>query len=398
MKRFFGKKTALIALFLFAVCPEAVAAATYMWNPHPMWLLIVVYIFSFFQVIQKKRNYYFLLWTSIGVMFHFQTSFAVLLLITTIIYFLLFLRDEGKQKKLFLSIGSMLLFFLPQLLFDIRHNFLMTKSIFSLFSGDTRGLAVGGEKTSYLVTSIQHLKAFYENYQSGFNHQGFLENLPLIGLLFILSMLIITVKGNLLPKKQKSFVVLIMRIITIIVLVSFLFPFPIRYWYLSGFQSFTLLLLSVLLARLLDTRLGTIVVCFIGLTVFIINCLRITDIYFHNNDGGVAKIKGKEAALDAIYIDSQGKPFNLLIFAPYVYTDPYDYLIFWYGQKKYHYLPGKEKTGTFYLLIEPDPYKPWSYNGWLETVIKTGQIVYTKQLPSGHIIQKRIEKHEANQT
>lgn len=41
------------------------------------------------------------------------------------------------------------------------------------------------------------------------------------------------------------------------------------------------------------------------------------------------------------------------------------------------------------LIIEPDNSKPWSYNGWLETVIADGTIISTVALPTGHIIQKR---------
>ena len=63
----------------------------------------------------------------------------------------------------------------------------------------------------------------------------------------------------------------------------------------------------------------------------------------------------------------------------------------WAYERKYNYVPHKDKKGLFYLLIEPDSQKSWSYKGWLETVIKTGTILETKELPSGFIIQKRYE-------
>jgi len=102
------------------------------------------------------------------------------------------------------------------------------------------------------------------------------------------------------------------------------------------------------------------------------------------------KIKGKIEAIDYIYKDAEGKKFGLLTFTPPVYTYAYDYLIWWYGNKNYNYIPHKEKKGIFYLLMETDPSKPWSYEGWLETVIKTGTILKTKELPSGFVVQKRI--------
>ena len=107
------------------------------------------------------------------------------------------------------------------------------------------------------------------------------------------------------------------------------------------------------------------------------------------NDGGSAKINGKIAALDYIYQDASDKQFGLLIFTPPVNTYAYDYLIWWYAQRKYNYLPYSEKKGLVYLLIEPDWGKIWSYQGWLDTVIIDGQILDTKTLPSGLIVQKR---------
>jgi len=136
---------------------------------------------------------------------------------------------------------------------------------------------------------------------------------------------------------------------------------------------------------------GLIVVIVI-ITVFgVISAVK-TSVFDYSDYGGTAKLKGQMAAIDYIYNDAKGKPFGVLVFAPPVYTYPYDYLLWWYGNKKYNYIPYSEKKGTFYLLIEKDPAKPWSYRGWLETVIKSGKIIYTKTLPSGFIIQKRVEK------
>ena len=107
-----------------------------------------------------------------------------------------------------------------------------------------------------------------------------------------------------------------------------------------------------------------------------------------------AKIQGKKEAFDYIYNNAEGEPFGLLIFAPPVLTDPYDYVVFWYAAPKYGYTPHREKRGLVYLLMEPDPGKPWSYKGWLETVIVEGTVLDEVTLPSGIIIQKRMFNNE----
>ena len=106
--------------------------------------------------------------------------------------------------------------------------------------------------------------------------------------------------------------------------------------------------------------------------------------------GGVEKIKGKRIAIDYVYQDATGNPFSVFAFMAPVYTYPYDYLFLTYGKQKYGYAPGNEKKGLVYLIIEPDGSKPWSYKGWLENVIVGGDIVETKELSTGHIIQKRM--------
>lgn len=113
--------------------------------------------------------------------------------------------------------------------------------------------------------------------------------------------------------------------------------------------------------------------------------------YDINDYGGDAKIKGRIDAIDYIYKDAKKENFGLLVFSPPVYTYPYDYLLWWYGEKKYGYKPNQNKKGLFYLLMEKDASKPFSYKGWMETVVKTGEVIETKQLPSGFIIQKRME-------
>jgi hypothetical protein len=72
-----------------------------------------------------------------------------------------------------------------------------------------------------------------------------------------------------------------------------------------------------------------------------------------------------------------------------IYTYPYDYLFQTYGGQKYGYVPGSVKKGLVYLIIEPDSSKPWTYKGWLETVIVGGTIVKTETLPTGQIVQLR---------
>lgn len=388
MKKLFGEKAAIITLFLFAVSPEAVAAATYAWNPHPMWLLVVIYIFTFYSVIYKSNKFNLILWPVIGFMFHFQTALAVFILLVTGIYCLVFERKIF-TKNFIIGITFFLCTFIPQILFDIRHDFLMSRSVISVFTGSDQGLFVSGEKSSYVNLTKDHLLSLYDNFRSAFINDGYAKYIPNLFIVLILLWVFI-IKKEKIFEKESNFIILKIKLLLITFLLTFAYPFPLRYWFLTGFQSFYLIILGIILSKLLNYKLGKLAIISVFAVLIFYSLERIDALYFHPpNDGGAEKIKGKLSAIDYIYNDSGGKPFGLLVFTPAVYTDAYDYLIFWYGKNKYGYIPHKDKKGTFYLLMETDTAKPWSNKGWLETVIKTGNILETTTLPTGLIVQKR---------
>lgn len=391
MKKLFGETVALTTTFLFAVSPEAIAAATFAWNPHPMWLLIVIYVFLFYSTIHKSRKFNLILWPIIGFMFHFQTAMGFFIFSGSIIYILFFSRKTIVNKYFLIGIILLLCTFIPQVLFDLRHDFLMSRSIISLFTGSDQGLFAGGEKVKYTKIMSEHIFAFYNNFKSAFINDGIAKYIPDFFILLIISGVFLVIKkSSIFTKTGSAFILFISQLLSIIFLLSFVYPFPMRSWFLTGFQSFHLIFIGAVLGKLFRFRVVKIAIILIFLTNIFYSVKKVDSLYFHPpNDGGAEKIKGKLAAVDYVYNNSKDRNFNLLVFTPAVITDAYDYLIWWHGGKKYNYIPGKEKNGTFYLLIESDYSKPWSYKGWLETVIKTGAIQETKKLPSGIIIQKR---------
>ena len=392
-KKLFGQRAAIFTLFLFAVSPEAVVAATYTWNPHPMWLLIVFYMFSFYElVVLKKQRFHLAVWPLISLMFHFQTALAVFILIASLLFFIIFNRISIRQRNFFYGIIIGGIFFIPQGLFEPRHDFLMTRSVLNIFSGNDRGLFVGGENRNYFDLIQSHISLFYYNFGTTFVRDGFLKYLPKLALLFLIASLIFQRKLQLFSKNEWHFILMISGLMGIIISLGVFYPFPLRYWFLTGLQTMYIIPFGLLLGKFWTSVIGKLVVLVLTAFLLFYSGQKLYALYIHPpNDGGVAKIKGKLAAIDFIYNDAKGNPFGLLVFTPPVYTYAYDYLIWWYGERKYNYKPYEDKKGTFYLLMEIDPQKPWSYKGWLETVIKNGDVIYTKTLPSGLMVQKRFE-------
>lgn len=388
-KSFFGINVAIATAFLIAICPEAIAAATYSWNPHPMWLLLPLYLFTLFQLNLGKKKYHLFLWPIIGLMFNFQTALGVFIFLASAMYLSLFNRKIIKTKE---ALIGMVLFFLtlsPQIVFDLRHGFLMSNSFLNAIlasNGPVQNISPG----HFLATALDHLYVYSINFNSSFLRLGILQNIQIFFFWLLVFGIVFGKKSGLLNKKEVSFVQMTAKIIGIVILLSVFYPFPLRAWFLTGFELFYIFPLGIILGKLWNYKAGKLALSIFVAVSLSILLPRIYDLYTKPDYGGIAKFKGKLGAIDYVYKDAGKNPFNLLVFTPPINTDAYDYLVFWRAKNLYHYLPGKEKRETFYLLIEPDPAQPWTYKGWLETVIKTGKVVSTTTLPSGLIIQKRV--------
>jgi len=260
----------------------------------------------------------------------------------------------------------------------------MLKGILSLLKGEVEA---GTEKMDWGNTFFSHLQAFKENFVAVFPQTGLVWislSIFLVGLILFLF-----IKGNL-SKKERSFLFILVSFPILVFFQLMFYRYILWSWYFIELQVVYIFLIGFLLAKLFRGKtkwLSLLAVLILLIKAFLmIHFMYTKEIY---DFGGTAKVRGKLEAIDYIYQDAKGEEFNVLVFTPPIYDYPYYYLLSWYGEKKYGYVPGEEKKGTFYLWIEPDPQKPWTYKGWLETVIKTGKILKEEKLPSGFIIQKR---------
>ncbi len=381
-KNFFSQEAGLFAAFLLSVSPAAAAAATFIWSPFfalPLSLGVLYWYFSWKRNGLRRDLVY--LAVGMGLLFHFEIAFAFPFAL--VILFLLMLPGGRYRVKILSSHGLILLgvifvFLSPLLLFDVRHNFITSRSVLRLLTGSMQGLS-GGEP--YGKVMLDHLAHFIIQSKSVFTTQTTPRDI------FSFLLLIGSLSYGMFGKSPKIKNLIVM--VPLMFAVYLLYPFQIYDWYLVGLFPVYALLAGIFFAWLWMRSFGRIIACVVIILLLQQSGVRLKQLYDVPDYGGTAKIQGKLDAIDRIYQDASGEPFNILVFTPVVLTDAYDYLTWWYGSRKYGFLPGKEKKGLVYLLIEPDPSKPWTYNGWLDTEIVSGTIISTQTFPSGFIVQKR---------
>lgn len=390
-RRIFGNIGGLIFLTLLAISPPLITQSRSLWSPYPSTLFIILSIyFTYLFVFEKKWNIIsiFLAAFFAGFVYNFELAIAVPLAIGLCILSV-FIFQKNKLKKFSMLLFGFFVSYFPMILFEIRHNFMAVHGLVSYVTT----FRPNGHGPTFVQNVVDHFGSFAFNIVNSFPSQNIISPL-----LFFVIMLLAFLYAMRHEKKLevKIFITYLFALIpitflTLLLLRNTVYPNYLYHLHIVYITVFVYLLLFY--NRIKTKNFGKYI--FSSIFVFFLLVSITPNLKIINYDlkdyGGEAKIIGKKDAIDFIYKDANGKPFSLFIFSPPVYTYPYDYIIEWYGVKKFGYLPGKEKKGLFYLLIEVDPSKPWSYKGWLETVIKSGTVLGETRLPSGLIIQKRYQ-------
>lgn len=385
--RAFGRSTAVCTTLLVAVSPIMISQSRFIWNPFVIPILMITVLFLFYKILKKNSRLLPVMFFVIGLMFHFEIAIGIMVFLEFCIFSLVLLRLKYiRVKDIFYSLVLFLFTQIPFVVFDFRHDFLITKGVFETAFG----------KAPHAITQVyiqhmfgNHLEVFRFVFYTLFPYGNRIW--PFI-LVLLVGGIIGMSKDTKLDKAKKYFLWFLIFSPFVSFGLYMKYLWPMRDWWLTDVGVVIVVLFGLVCGWLYEKngigRIAVILLCIFFICFHLFQTNEFYKIDFHDY-GGTHKIRGKLDAIDAIYLDANGEPFNVLVYSPPIYTYPYDYLLWWHGTRKYGYVPGNEKQGIFYLLIEPDGNRPWEYKGWQETVIKTGVVIKTWTLPSGFIIEKR---------
>ncbi len=381
-KRMYGRLFGLFFALIFAFAQGSMSNSANFWNPNWIPPLMVPYLYSLYR---SRKDLRWLLAVSflVGLMSQFEAAFGVMLLISTLLFLLVSYPKVFISKWFYLSGIAFAINFIPQVLFDIRHEYMMTNTLVNLITGRTESLGIPipfDVRFWYRIDEVTKATIFTILYD---------RTLALTTLIPILGTLIIAVR-----KKDWSTIkaqLFFAGIPFCLFLVFLAFPLPAWAWYWTGLQVcyYALVAYSCAylwhfhkFAKVLDALLLAL---WVGLATF--------PAFIPSNmpeEPGTFKTQVK--IMDDIYADAAGEPFGVFVYTPPIYDFAFKYLFWWRGITKYNYVPTDSKDGTFYLIIEPNKDNPLAIDGWKKTVIKEGQTVWTKKYPGDIEVEKRQGK------
>lgn len=377
--KLYGKMGGAIFALLMAISPPIISQSRFTWNPH-LGTFFILLSFFFVMQISKSRKYIFLAALSSAFTYNFDLGIAIILGITLLFYMIIVLRIKSWKSYVLLCAGW-LLGFMPMILFEFRHGF---NGFYNILSYIGKPASVHQKNFA-----LDHLNTIFYVLIDTFPRQIFINStLAILVLAVFWGYFFLREKNT----RRKQFLLFLFFIPIVVFLVFLPLKNAIYGHYLIELHIVVIAAVAYIFCaaweknKVIFALFLAFIICisFLGMR----DAITITraDI---KDFGGDNKINGLKEAVDYIYKDAHGKRFGIYEFSPAVLTDRYDYVLWWYGKKKYGYVPYTEKKGLVYLLIEVDKKKPWSYKGWLETVIKDGVVLNTHELKSGFIVQKR---------
>lgn len=345
----------------------------YAFNPNPVILLTPLLIYLLVEYLQKGQGIFIILTFFLsGLFFNFEMNFGIFTPI--IILASIILRKKSKllkQKWFWAGVGVFVLTILPQVMFDLRHQFIMSKAVL-------RHLAEGGSFNIFSRFQII-FKTFYEGFSATMMNQKLLT-LIILGIF-------LTVKLDQVARIAFTFI--------IIPFVGYLvLPVTVNSWHLGAEAAAAIILIAYLLHKVKPVTGWILAILIIWLGLTNMANFFINDLGKPNPDPSL--FKNEIAAIDYVYQYAGGENFKVYVYLPSVYDYPYQYLFWWYGRKKYGYSPmdyayapdkpqyisNKDKfegnknnfSGLVFLIKEPD--RNDTRSGWegtfvnLETVEK----------------------------
>lgn len=340
----FGILITLAVGFLWIGSDYINLATIYSFNPNPVTFLTPLFIFLLLKFLDEKKPVYLALTAALGgAFFNFEMNFGIFVI--PIIITCVFISRNLKQLKKYSFWLSLIPFgvaLLPQLIFDIRHNFIMTQSVFRFLT----------EKSP--ASGFNIIKRSGEIYQDFYyvSLPVFLNNPILLKIVAIVILILILF---LIFKKIKS-----IDNLFAVGLITFLLPFlsyiilpvEVNGWHLGAEMVGLIILFAFALDHLRRYSLGGHVAAVLisAFTIFIsINNINafILSKNLPNHDPSL--YKNEIAAIDYAYKKADGKNFKTYIYLPSIIDYPYQYLFWWHGIKKYGYTP----TDYAYLPSKP---------------------------------------------
>jgi len=369
--------------YISLVSSQWMLSPTFIWSPTfvPVFMILMFYSFDKITRAQSKKDF-FLYGLSSQIILQGEVAFGVMTTLWLLLSFLIY-KKYFFTKKIIWTLAGMFLLWIPQILFELRNNFLELRATIAYLIEPK----IYGDKAPIYLRFSQRLDSYYGQFSQTFFNGNKLIALLFIG--FITLALFITAKKHKFEKQSKLLVKYLLTFTIFSIMFFTLFQDRIWDYYLIGMPITFVIIISLILKQAISSTL-----------LKYLSILFVILIFFHNlpnslfgrvneekvTDGGT--FINAQRVMDFI-VSQEPKNYSLYVYSPAIFDPPFDYLIYWYNKKHLIEKP-KEKQDTFYLVIREYSSNKYFNSGWYGDKTRDKSTMLEKKMFFGDIV---LEKH-----
>lgn len=388
-KYFYSTKAAYLGAILWAFSNFLIRSSRWFSNPSPLPFFVLLILFCLLKVFRDKDARFFPpIFLLLGLTLQLEAASAVFFIPTILIFFLLNIRSVKLEASSYLKgIILFLVLLLPQLAFELKNNFFITRSFLNFIFGKTNTNTGSSWAIPTISFAQNRLLTFYNAFFSKLDTNVTQLSLILF-VIFVLSLFL------LIKKRSDNLLVQLSLLWTFVPLACLMF-FVGNYgnlydYYLTGFFPSFIILFSMSLFAFKKLYIS-LALTFITLFIFFQgNYIYVRDYLSAGVDGPEHITLGNQVqSIEKICELSKDKNYNLSIYVPPVIPHSYNYLFNWYQQKGKCNIPSQSNEPYILTLYEVDPPNPHRLDSWLDQISLDSSV--TSQTKYGGIfVEERL--------
>lgn len=370
------KRSSFIAALLFVFSFQTIVNARWLTHP-PLSIPFAILFFLFLVRFLKGKR-----WNLVGaaVMYGFLgqiefTNYALFGAIAAAVfvrYMRVFRKTPPPVSLLALLVGGICSFG-TYLLFDVRHNFLITKGILGLLRG-------GGFYKAFIPAALETGTMYLKEIAATF---GFLHIFGAVIAVF----LIIYGWGKLRKTQELADLVLLWILMPLILLLAFRHSVleQILIGLIPGWIVGVSLGVSAVWKKYRPLGIALLLLFLTSNIVTYVQCIPKNEHVFFQMSQARIRYSDELNVVHAVYKRAAGKPFYFQAFTiPVFVQEGWTYLFWYIGTTKYGYVPIEEDKSVVYVInpkIHDDSYLELFQKNWYrETVSTWGEMTYQEKI------------------
>ena len=365
-------KNIIVGALIWIASPILILSSQNALSTNPVPFLMPVFFWLLINSLNnsaKFNRWHFGLWMLIGLFWHLEMAFTFGLPVIILIIFQLNNKKYWISKAFLYGAVIFIIWLLPQLIFDMRHQWIMSQSILRYLTEQSSGQLTYNPMFPF----GQIINTYYSQLSALLMNSSVLVWTSVVT---IAGALLVVIKRQKLFE-DKLFLSSLILFIGSIVIYTFV-PIAVMPWHILGqMTGWLLLLLTSLRIIRQNFKQGNVVYWVITAIVVFNSAISLQSWLGNKNSfkNDTASFHNQTAAIDEVYNQAKGENFKAYVYMPSVIDYPYQYLFWWYGLKKYGYTP----TDYAYLPNQPVYIADKSLFNHLEKNTDTGLIFLIKE-------------------